>query len=100
MVRDSNYIKDLKNLRKINETINSIENTEDLRNYIEEKFDFKRSWVSRNLKTGEFEFVVLNDVNDEIELNTYEAWLIDNRSGAKVNLLDFDYERIEDLFKY
>ena len=98
MVRDSNYLEDLKNLIVINRTINSMKNEEYLREYLEETFDLNKSYQSRNLKTGKFEFVVLNDVNYDIELNTYEGWIIDNRSKAKVDLSD--NERIEELFKY
>ena len=98
MVRDSNYKRDLETLKSINEAINSFRNTEYLREYLEEVFDLNKSYQSRNLKTGKFEFVVLNDVNYDIELNTYEGWIIDNRSKAKVDLLD--NELIEELFKY
>ena len=98
MVQDRHYIKDLKNLERITQTINSIETSEELLDYIRETFDLNKSWQSRNLKTGEFEFIVLNDVNFDLELNTYEGWIMDNRSGAKVYLLD--YERINELFKY
>ena len=110
MVRDSNYIRDLENLKRIYLEINFIENydlyndTERnvyLRKYLEDTFDLNKSYISRNLKTGELEFVVLNDASSEIELNTYEGWLINNRSGAKVNLeaYEVDVERINGLFE-